>query len=228
MKNVFEKEYIKKYSKITYFSIIVINIIVLFGLSFQYYKINKKQENIKIEQQKQAEETKKKQEEKEQQKQAEEENKSNINTVTEKKLFENFIFLNENEITPYNAFDNKKTDYKEIEFIATSFYKLFNTDSLKEYIKNFNNFDPNIGGIFSPGYENLTEEQLNKPYKSRQKVKMLIRPHNIDKEYTIIIFVGEIPNQRFFMFKGFVTENKKISLEQNFDFGTLEQIGGEN
>lgn len=227
MKNVFEKEYIKKYSKIIYFSIIVINIIVLFGLSFQYYKINKKQENIKIEQQKQAEERiKKEQEEKEQQKQVEEE--KNINTIEEKKLLENFILINKNEITPYNAFDNKKTDYKQIEFIATSFYKLFNTDSLKEYIKNFNNFDPNIGGIFSPGYENLTEEQLNKPYKLSQKVRMLIEPHNLYKKFTIIIFVGEISNQRFFMFRGYVTENGKINLKQKFDFGTLEQIGGEN
>lgn len=222
MKRFFEKEFIKKYSQLIYFLIIVINVVVLFSLSFQYYKINKKQENIKIEQQKQAEEEEKK--DQEEKKKAEDNIKTN--TIKEKKFLENFIFLNENEITQYNAFDNKKTDYKEIEFIATSFYKLFNTDSLKEYIKNFSNFYTDIGGMFSPGYQNLTEEQLNRPYKLRQKVKLLIEPHNIYKTYTIIIFVGEIPNQRFFMFRGYVTENGKISLEQNFDFGSVEAMDG--
>lgn len=220
MKNIVKKELINK----VYFSLILINFLGIIFLAFLNFKTNNKiQETIKTKQ----EQTKiEKEKNKEQEKQAKEEIKQENNTVESLPILENLILLNKNEITPYNAFDNKKTDFNEIEIISKSFYKLFNTKSLKEYVNNFHNFRFDIGGMFSPGYENLTEEQLNTPYELKEKVVILIRPHNINKEYTVFIFAGEKSNQRFFMFNVSVNDENKIRIEPNFQNGTTENIGG--
>ena len=228
MKNIVKKELINK----VYFSLILINFLGIIFLAFLNFKTNNKiqetiktkQEQAKIEKEKAEEQAKKDQEEKE--KQTEEEIKQENNTVESLPILENLILLNKNEITPYNAFDNKKTDFNEIEIISKSFYKLFNTKSLKEYVNNFNNFSFDIGGMFSPGYENLTDEQLKAPFELKEKVIILIDPHNIYKEYTVFIFAGEKSNQRFFMFNVSVNDKNKIRIEPNFQNGTIENIGG--
>lgn len=223
MKRIFENELIKKYSNILFFSLIALNILGIFGLSFLHFKVNNEIKNIKIEEEKQVEE--KKSEEKNPEEKEKSKKKVEKNIVKEKKLLDNFILLNENEITPYNAFENKDTDLKEIELIAKSFYGFFNTNSMKEYIGNFKNFSTDIGGMFAPGWQTLTEEDLNKPFKMKDKVKILIRQHNVSKEYMIIIFAGEKPYQRFFVFKGNVDNNGKINLQRHLDIGNTEPIG---
>ena len=231
MNKKFFNELLKKYSKIIYFSIFTINIIALFGLSFLYFKANNTIKNIQIEQQ-EAEKQKKEKEQQANQKNTEE----NKNEKTEeenfikyevktKKIFENFIFLNENEPISYNYFAKKKTDLKEIEILAKSFYRFFNYDSIKEAVENFKNFSDDIGGMFMPGYQKLTEEQLNKTFKIKDNVKILINQHNLDKTYMIIIFAGEKPNQRFFLFRGYINENGKIRLEEEPDIGNTEELG---
>ena len=223
MKNIVKKELINKIC----FSLILINFLGIIFLAFLNFKANNKiQEATKTKQEQAKIEKEKAEEQEEEEKQTKEEIKQENNTVESLPILENLILLNKNEITPYNAFDNKKTDFNEIEIISKSFYKLFNTKSLKEYVNNFNNFSFDIGGMFSPGYENLTDEQLNAPFELKEKVIILIDPHNIYKEYTVFIFAGEKSNQRFFMFNVSVNDKNKIRIEPNFQNGTIENIGG--
>lgn len=232
MKGFFEKEVIKKYLKIIYFSVIAINIVAFLGISFLYFKTNNTIKNVKIEEEKKAKELEEKKLAKEKankekgkkEKKEEKKEEKPQKTIESKKITDNFVLLNKDEFTTYNLFTKKETNLKEVELIAKTFYNFFNyDDTVENVVKVYDNFDPftSIAGMFNPGYKNLSKEELKQKTTMKDKVRMVLRQNNIDNDFFVNIYAGELPNIRFFRFKVSVNSEGKIKVYREKIIGNI-------